>query len=101
MELCADEISLDPSSNMRRFVIKPGGNEPGPEGDGKCRPMTCEPPPIPGEGALRGGVARPKPESVSAFNSPASTNTPTAINQSSSGIIRQLNSNGEGPSGLN
>lgn len=66
MELWAEEMSLEPSSNMRRFVISPGGREPGPDGDGRCRPTTCEPP-IPGDGALRGGVALPKPESVSAF----------------------------------
>lgn len=44
--------------------MKPGGREPGPEGDGKCRPDG----PIPGDGARRGGVARPKPESVSSHN---------------------------------
>lgn len=41
--------------------MKPGGNEPGPDGDGKWRPDG----PIPGDGARLGGVARPKPESVS------------------------------------
>ena len=41
--------------------MKPGGNEPGPDGDGKCLPER----PIPGDGARLGGVARPKPESVS------------------------------------
>lgn len=61
IELAADEISLDPSSNIRRLFMKPGGSEPGPDGDGKCRPDG----PIPGDGARRGGVARPKPESVS------------------------------------
>lgn len=49
--------------------MSPGGKEPGPDGDGKCRPTPCELP-IPGDGARRGGVARPKPESVSAFESP-------------------------------
>lgn len=57
------EKSLDPSSNPRRFDIKPGGNEPGPEGDGICLPEA--PIPIPGDGARLGGVARPSPESVS------------------------------------
>lgn len=47
---------------MRRLFMKPGGNEPGPEGDGRWRPDG----PIPGDGARRGGVARPRPESVSA-----------------------------------
>lgn len=61
MELGVDEISLDPSSKTRRFDINPGGSDPGPEGDGKCLPDG----PIPGDGARRGGVARPKPESVS------------------------------------
>lgn len=56
-----NEISLDPSSNPRRFDIKPGGKEPGPEGDGICLPDAA----IPGDGARRGGVARPNPESVS------------------------------------
>lgn len=60
IELAAD-ISLDPSSNIRLLFIKPGGSEPGPDGDGKWRPDG----PIPGDGARRGGVARPKPESVS------------------------------------
>lgn len=53
IELAADEISLDPSSNILRFVMRPGGSEPGPDGDGKWRA------PIPG------GVALPKPESES------------------------------------
>jgi len=57
------EKSLDPSSNPRRFDIKPGGKEPGPEGDGICLPEA--PIPIPGDGARLGGVARPSPESVS------------------------------------
>lgn len=35
IELGVDEISLEPSSNTRRLFIKPGGNEPGPDGDGK------------------------------------------------------------------
>lgn len=60
IELAAD-ISLDPSSNIRLLFIKPGGSEPGPDGDGKWRPEG----PIPGDGARRGGVALPKPESVS------------------------------------
>lgn len=34
IELAA-EISLDPSSNILRLFIKPPGNEPGPDGDGK------------------------------------------------------------------
>lgn len=50
----------DPSSKPRRFDIKPGGSEPGPDGDGICLPEA-----IPGDGARRGGVARPNPESVS------------------------------------
>lgn len=62
MELGVDDISLEPSSKMRpRLFMKPGGNEPGPDGDGKCRPDG----PIPGDGARLGGVARPNPESVS------------------------------------
>lgn len=62
IELGVDEISLEPSSNTRRCLfIKPGGNEPGPDGDGKCRFDGA----MPGDGARRGGVARPKPESVS------------------------------------
>lgn len=44
--------------------MKPGGNDPGPDGDGKWRFDG----PIPGDGARRGGVARPKPESVSMHN---------------------------------
>lgn len=35
MELAADDISLEPSSNMRRLFIKPGGSDPGPDGDGR------------------------------------------------------------------
>lgn len=35
MELAADDISLDPSSNIRRLFIKPGGSDPGPDGDGR------------------------------------------------------------------
>lgn len=58
----AVEMSLEPSSNTRPRFMKPGGNDPGPDGDGKCR-FEC---PMPGDGARRGGVARPKPESVSA-----------------------------------
>lgn len=66
IELGVDEISLEPSSNIRpRLFIKPGGNDPGPDGDGKWRFDG----PIPGDGARRGGVARPKPESVSMHNS--------------------------------
>lgn len=34
IELGVDEISLEPSSTMRRLFMKPG-NEPGPDGDGK------------------------------------------------------------------
>lgn len=65
IELGVDEISLEPSSNIRpRLFIKPGGNDPGPDGDGKWRFDG----PIPGDGARRGGVARPKPESVSMHN---------------------------------
>lgn len=59
IELGVDEISLEPSSTTRRLFMKPG-NEPGPDGDGRWRLA-----PMPGEGARRGGVARPKPESVS------------------------------------
>lgn len=61
MELAAEEISLEPSSKIRRLCIRPPGREPGPDGEGKCRPEG----PIPGEGARLGGVARPNPESVS------------------------------------
>lgn len=61
MELAADDISLEPSSNMRRLFIKPGGSDPGPDGDGRWRPDG----PMPGDGARLGGVARPSPESVS------------------------------------
>lgn len=50
---------------FRRFDIMFGcGNEPGPLGDGRCLPAELVVP-IPGEAALLGGVARPKPESVS------------------------------------
>lgn len=49
----------------RRFESKLGcGSEPGPLGEGKWRPDD-DPDPKPGEGALRGGVARPSPESES------------------------------------
>lgn len=41
--------------------MRPGGSEPGPDGDGKWR----APGPMPGEGARLGGVALPKPESES------------------------------------
>lgn len=54
------ESRPDPSSKPRRFDIKPGGSEPGPDGDGICLPEA-----MPGDGARRGGVARPNPESVS------------------------------------
>lgn len=63
-----DEISLAPSSNPRLFETNPGGNDSGPDGDGKCLLMPATPvglPPIPGDGARLGGVERPKPESVS------------------------------------
>lgn len=66
-------MSLDPSSNMRRLFMKPGGNEPGPDGEGKWRPDG----PMPGEGARRGGVARPRPESVSARRSNVQTHIHT------------------------
>lgn len=59
MLLGVELISLEPSSNILLFDMSPG-KLPGPEGDGKCRMG-----PIPGEGALRGGVALPNPESVS------------------------------------
>lgn len=59
MELGVELMSLDPSSNVRRFVISPGGREPGPDGEGNVR--------TPGDGALRGGVARPRPESASPY----------------------------------
>lgn len=42
--------------------MRPGGNEPGPDGDGKCR---TDDEPMPGDGARLGGVARPNPESES------------------------------------
>lgn len=65
IELGVDDISLEPSSKMRpRLFMKPGGREPGPDGDGKWRPDG----PMPGDGARLGGVARPKPESVSRHN---------------------------------
>ena len=64
IELAAD-ISLDPSSKTLRFDISPGGNDPGPDGDGICLPVDDEDGPMPGDGARLGGVARPKPESVS------------------------------------
>lgn len=35
IELAVDEMSLEPSSNTRPRFIKPGGNDPGPDGDGK------------------------------------------------------------------
>lgn len=49
----------------RRFDIKPGGSEPGPEGEGMCLFSVA----IPGDGARRGGVALPMPESVSSQTS--------------------------------
>lgn len=61
MELPVDDISLDPSSIPRRFDIKPGGKEPGPDGEGICLLNVA----IPGDGARRGGVALPIPESIS------------------------------------
>lgn len=64
MELPVDDISLDPSSIPCRFVIKPGGKEPGPDGEGMCLLNVA----IPGDGALRGGVALPIPESISSQN---------------------------------
>lgn len=68
MELGVELMSLAPSSKPlipRRFDIKLGcGKEPGPLGEGKWRPED-DPEPIPGDGARRGGVARPKPESES------------------------------------
>lgn len=68
MELGVELMSLAPSSKPpmpRRFDIKLGcGKEPGPLGEGKWRPDD-EPDPMPGDGARRGGVARPKPESES------------------------------------
>jgi hypothetical protein len=49
----------------RRLDIKLGcGKEPGPLGDGRCRPDELADP-IPGDAARLGGVARPKPESES------------------------------------
>ena len=56
-------MSLLPSSKTLRFVIRPGGKDPGPEGEGRCLML-----PIPGLGARLGGVARPRPLSVSARN---------------------------------
>lgn len=44
--------------------MRPGGNEPGPDGDGKWR----APGPMPGDGARLGGVALPRPESESIHN---------------------------------
>lgn len=68
MELGVELMSLAPSSKPptpRRFDIKLGcGKEPGPLGEGKWRPDE-DPDPMPGDGARRGGVARPKPESES------------------------------------
>lgn len=63
MELALDEMSLEPSSKPRRFVINPGGSEPGPDGEGRWRLDG----PIPGDGARLGGVARPRPESESGW----------------------------------
>ena len=37
-----------------RLEKSPGGSDPGPDGEGRCLAM-------PGEGARRGGVARPSP----------------------------------------
>lgn len=54
-------MSLEPSSKPRLFVMRPGGSDPGPDGDGKCRLEG----PMPGDGARLGGVARPSPESES------------------------------------
>lgn len=68
IEFGVDEISLAPSSNPRLLETNPGGNDSGPDGDGKCLLMPATPvglPPIPGDGARLGGVERPKPESVS------------------------------------
>lgn len=60
-EFWVEDTSLDPSSKPRRFDTRPGGKDPGPDGDGICLPDSA----IPGDGARRGGVARPNPESVS------------------------------------
>lgn len=60
-----DEMSLEPSSKPRLFVMSPGGSDPGPDGDGKCRLEG----PMPGDGARLGGVARPSPESESGSQS--------------------------------
>jgi len=62
MELGVELMSLEPSSKFLRFVISPGGSEPGPDGDGRCRILL-----MPGDGARRGGVALPRPESVSVY----------------------------------
>lgn len=60
MLLGVELMSLEPSSNiLLPLVIRPG-RLPGPEGDVRCRML-----PMPGDGALRGGVALPRPESVS------------------------------------
>lgn len=59
MLLGVELMSLEPSSNMRRLVMKPG-RLPGPDGEVRWRMV-----PTPGDGALLGGVARPRPESVS------------------------------------
>jgi hypothetical protein len=42
--------------------MRPGGKDPGPEGEGRCLML-----PIPGLGALLGGVALPRPLSVSIY----------------------------------
>lgn len=49
----------------RRFIKLGCGKDPGPLGEGKWRPEDAEP--IPGDGARRGGVARPNPESESKY----------------------------------
>lgn len=53
-------MSLLPSSKTLRFVMRPGGKDPGPEGEGRCLIL-----PMPGLGARLGGVALPSPLSVS------------------------------------
>lgn len=62
MELGVQLISLLPSSKTFFLVMRPGGSDPGPEGEVRCLTL-----PIPGLGARLGGVPRPKPLSVSAF----------------------------------
>lgn len=59
-------MSLLPSSKTLLLVIRPGGKDPGPDGEGRCLMLPTQFP-MPGLGARLGGVARPSPLSVSTF----------------------------------